>query len=291
MPATRGSLGYSFIVSKARGPGGSLLTLGTRYSTGMTRSASIEAINHSDPSQMWALRPRVASDPGTFGLQNRQYGLWVQAANLPINVAKTRWTVQLIGHDPWGQYGDSVCWHHDNYPGPYNALAWHADWEKKINLEGDPPYNTSRAILAYRWCGGADNELWRFWEATDAPRHGSRILLTNFEHIVQLGATPERKVYVHPNRDAWETWTVEDAAGGQFFLRSAHGTYLGSNGNGEVYVSTNRLEWERWSITFNDGFRIRSSQFGLHLGARPDGSVYTHSNCQSWERWWAPVVG
>lgn len=284
-------MAYSFIISKARAADGSLLVLGNRSQSNSDGYPSIERLSFDDPAVMWAKVPRSASDQGTFGLQNRRRGRYLQAAYLPINIAKKEWMLQLITHEPWGPYGDTVCWHHDHFPGPYNALAWHVDWEKKINIKGDPPYSTYRSVIPWGWCGGADNELWRFWEVTAAPRAGARILLTNFEHIVQLGATPERTVYMHTNRDSWETWTVEDAGGGLFFLRSTHGTYLGSKESGEVYVTPNRDAWERWSITFNDGFRVRSAQWGRNLGSRPDGSIYTHTNCLSWERWWAPVVG
>ena len=214
--------------------------------------------------------------------------MYLQAAYLPVNISKKEWMLQLVTHEPWGP---TVI------PCAGTTTISRAHTTRWRGTSTGRRRSTSRAIRRTRRCGrsspgaGADNELWRFWEVTATPRVGARILLTNFEHIVQLGATPEHKVYMHANRDSWETWTVEDASGGLFFLRSAHGTYLGSKESGEVSVTPNRDAWERWSITFNDGFRVRSAQWGRNLGSRPDGSVYTHTNCLAWERWWAPVVG
>lgn len=288
---------HNFIVSKARGPGDFLLTLGSRTRTTFNRNVTLDLLDLHDETQMWAKIPRSAADPGTFGLQNRRHGTWMQRS--PVDHAGIKDIVQLtkgagdpaaagelVGSHPLTSYNDSVLWHDDHVQGPYNALVSARDWEQKLNIRGDGPYGTHSDIIMWQWCGGAENELWRLWETTSAPRPGVRVQLTNFEHVVQLGAHPQGTVYMHPNKDAWETWSVEDAGGGNFFLRSAHGTYLGSRQNGEVYLVPHRDAWERWSIVFDRGFRIRSVQWGLHLGSRPDGSIYTHPNCLQWERWW-----
>ncbi|WAS95753.1 aerolysin family beta-barrel pore-forming toxin [Nannocystis punicea] len=117
---------------------------------------------------------------------------------------------------------------------------------------------------------------------------GSTLEITNSTHLKQLGIRPDMSIYVHPNRDVWERWKVEDAGKGQVYLRSAaHGTFLGSRQDGSVYGTVNRDLWERWYIlpVAPDLVLIRSAQWGLHLGARPDDSIYTHLNTYEWERW------
>lgn len=286
-----------YIVSKARGAGDRLLVLGTtgvRWVRYYKYAVQLAILDLAQPSQVWSRVPHPG-DANAFALRNtgRQGWLYLEVdpnAILSMDGGRQEmtWVVLDERADPSGLHG--AYWYDDHVQGPYNAIASREDWEQKINIRGDGPYAAGLAVIAYPWDGGAVNELWRFWPATGVPHPGSRVLLTNFEHVVQLGATPERKVYTHPNRDSWETWTVEDAGGGALFLRSAHGTYLGSRQNGEVYVTPNREAWERWFLSTDDGFRLRSAQWSLNLGARPDGSLYTHANRLQWERWWATIV-
>lgn len=282
-------MGYSFIVAKARASDGTLLVLGSRAETVSYRVVTLDRIVLGDRSQMWAKIPPNPNDPKTFGLHHLDTGRWMSRVRV-TNFGSVD-SAPILGRlRPTDEYGVNARWHDDKVAGPYNALVSAENWERKINIMGDGPYREGTTVIMWQWSGGAPNELWRFWDVAALPHPGARILLTNFEHIVQLGATPEQKVYVHTNKDTWERWTVEDAGAGRVFLRSAHGTYLGSRQNGEVYVTPNRDSWERWVISFNDGFRIRSAEWNLNLGARPDGSLYTHANCRSWERWWTPAV-
>jgi len=280
-------MSFSFLVSKARGPGDLPVALVGHYSPpSQPGPTELVAIDLQDEAQMWVRDFRVPSDPRAFGIRNRKFGSWLY----PRPVGGTQHTYIEMTSPGSGFPGDLALWYDDNVSGPYNALAWRVDWEKKINMAGDPPYKAPRGAILWRWCGAAENELWRFWPATGRPGAGSRVLLTNFEHIVQLGATPERTVYMHANKDTWEIWSIEDAGGGLVYLRSAHGTYLGSLGNGTVYLTPNRDAWERWVLTTDDCVRLRSAQWGLNLGSRPDGSVYTHANRLQWERWWMTHV-
>lgn len=282
-------MGYCFIVSKARDTAGRLLVLGSNILTRQGhRPVSLDLLRLSDASQMWERRPR-ASEPQSFGLHNRGFNLWMVRLN--DGTGQLRPTLMPFSpEDP--KFGRIARWFDDRVAGPYNALVSYDDWELKVNIAGDGPYGPDRGatrIIMWEWSGGATNELWRAWPVlTGAPAPGARILLTNFEHVKQLGATPEGAVYMHTNTQNWETWTVEDAGSGQCYLRSDHGTYLGSRQDGSVYVTRNREAWERWTLSFDDGIRVRSAQWGLHLGSRPDGSLYTHANRQSWERWWTP---
>jgi hypothetical protein len=283
---------YFFIVSKARAPSGAVLVLGSRTQTQTLRVVTLDELDLAEQAQMFTRRPPDPANARVFGLQNRRYGTWIRRIrdpNAPSRMGRIPW-LALSPNDPWMPYGKASSWEDDRVPGPYNALVSIEDWEQKINIMGDGPYGTHSTVIMWDWSGGAVNELWRFWPATGVPGVGSRVLLTNFEHIVQLGATPERTVYMHANKDTWETWTIEDAGGGAVYLRSAHGTYLGSRENGEVYLVPHRDAWERWILTTNDGVRFRSAQWGKHLGSRPDGSIYTHVNRLAWERWWATHV-
>ena len=286
-----------YIVSKARAADGKLLVLDTtsvRWIHYNKYAVVVGVLDLGKASQVWT-RAQRPGDANAFALKNigRRGWLYLEVASRAIVYMDGRtqeiiWAILDERADPSGLHG--AYWYDDKVQGPYNAMASREDWELKINIRGDGPYTSGSAVIAYPWDGGAVNELWRSWPATGIPGPGSRVLLTNFEHIVQLGATPDRKVYMHPNRDSWETWTLEDAGSGALYLRSAHGTYLGSKQNGEVYVTTNREAWERWFLSTDDGFRLRSAQWSLNLGARPDGSVYTHANRLQWERWWATIV-
>lgn len=281
-------MGYSFIVSKARGPGDELLALGSSARYAHARCVTLDRLDHQNGAQWWERRARFPNDPKVFGLRNKEYRTWMKRAPAVINPEDT---LELLDLPPEGPNGEWTSWRDDNVAGPYNALVSFQDWEQKINILGRGPYKPGSHVAMWEWSGGAVNELWHFWDATPAPRAGAIIELTNFEHFVQLGAHPDGFVYMTSRREAYERWAVEDAGAGQFYLRSVHGTYLGSRGNGEVYLTRNRDTWERWLITFDSGFRVRSAQWQLHLGARPDGSIYTHTNRAQWERWWAPIVG
>jgi hypothetical protein len=282
-------VGYGFFVSKARGPDGTLLVLGSRRAAVSYRFVTLDRLVLTERNQMWARVPPDPNDPKTFGLHNLGCDRWM--GRIPVTNFGSVDSAPIVGRlRPTDGYGINVRWHDDKVAGPYNALVSAENWERKINIMGDGPYREGSEVIMWRWSGGAANELWRFWDVAVVPQPGARVLLTNFEHVVQLGATPETKVYMHANKDTWERWTVEDAGNGRVFLRSAHGTYLGSRANGEVYVTPNRDSWERWIISFNDGFRIRSAEWNLNLGSRPDGSIYTHANCREWERWWTPAV-
>lgn len=113
------------------------------------------------------------------------------------------------------------------------------------------------------------------------------ILTSNTDNTKHLGARPDGSIYVHTNKLAFETWTIQDAGDGEVFLVSCHQTHLGSHAGGTVYAHTNRLAWERWRIEPAPEGRVllTSVAHGLHLGVRPDGSVYTHANTLDWEQW------
>ena len=280
-----------YIVSKARGPGGRLLVLGSRSRTVSNHVVSVDYLDLGNAVQRW-VRERHPSDANAFVLKNVGLDQWLFIGREDPNMPRhSRIRSALLTWNPPGQpYSAGMYWYDDRVPGPYNALASRDDREIKLNIMGDPgTYSQGTNVIGFKWDGGAVNELWRSWPQIRVPAVGDRVLLTNFEFIVQLGARPDGSIYMHTNRDAWERWTVEDAGGGARFLRSAHGTYLGSRGDGSVYVTQNRDAWERWVVFFDDGIRLRSAQWGLHLGSRPDGSIYTHANCREWERWWTPA--
>ncbi|WP_257387441.1 hypothetical protein [Tahibacter caeni] len=47
-------------------------------------------------------------------------------------------------------------------PGALAQINSWTDWELKLDLAGNPPYaERDSRLLAYRWAGGANNELWR----------------------------------------------------------------------------------------------------------------------------------
>lgn len=277
-------MGNSFIVSKARAPDGRLLVLGVGKQTWTGYEMAVNELDLRSLQQQWTRRPHP-SDPKAFQLKH---------VGISQPIALMRTLVHYGGKTSYQRVAQThpqslEYWYDDNVQGPYNAFALRGDWETKLNVmpnQGD--YVIGGPVIGYPWDRGAANELWRSWPAIQVPTPGARIFLTNFEHIVQLGATPDGALYMHTNTQTWEIWTVEDAGGGQSFLRSAHGTYLGSRQDGTVYLTQKREAWERWAIQFGDGIRIRSTQWGLRLGSRPDGSIYTHSNMQSWERWWTP---
>lgn len=288
----------NFIISRARRADDRLLVLGAgsvRWIHYLKYAVELDDLDLAKTSQIWERIPHP-SDGNAFALKNigRSGWLYLQVQNNAIvsmngDTQAMTWAL-LEDRPPETSHANGSYWYNDNVAGPYNALASRDDWEQKLNIRGNGPYARGYPIIAFPWDGGAANELWRFWPATGVPRPGSRVLLTNFEHLTQIGATPDRGVYMHANKLGWETWSIEDAGGGQVYLRSAHGTYLGSRQNGEVYVTPNRDAWERWVLTTDDAVRLRSAQWGLNLGSRPDGSIYTHTNRAQWERWWGTVV-
>lgn len=57
---------------------------------------------------------------------------------------------------------DTCVWRDDNVQGPYNAINTWTDWELKLNMSGNPPYqDRDNALILYKWDRGAPNELWR----------------------------------------------------------------------------------------------------------------------------------
>lgn len=120
----------------------------------------------------------------------------------------------------------------------------------------------------------------------------TRIQLTSY-HDTRLMAHPDGRVLGSPNREAWETWSAEDAGDGAVFLVGAHGLALRSEPNGTVDLTRARLGWERWRIVpsgDDDTWFVRSVEHGLDLCLAPDGRVSTNGNRGHWERFSLAVV-
>lgn len=152
---------YYFIISKAIGPNGEIMVLSLEETN---TNAVLAVHNYLDPKQMWEKRPRVASNPGVFGLVNKATGQCIMRASRDNGASIRTENVGAIG------INDLAAWQDDTVQGPYNALVSLQDWEQKLNIMGDGPYVAGSRIISWEWSRGADNELWRFQSANSTAR-------------------------------------------------------------------------------------------------------------------------
>lgn len=139
---------YVSLISRAASGSGKALLITARPEDGSVR---VSVADGSD-LQLWDRRP-VKGGQGFVLISKARPDLCIaRGPDQPI-VLKP---VSAIDGD------DNCVWRNDTVPGEYNAINSWTDWELKLNLAGNPPYaERDSRLLAYRWAGGANNELWR----------------------------------------------------------------------------------------------------------------------------------
>jgi hypothetical protein len=121
--------------------------------------------NSADESQLW-LREEDAARGGFF-LRNPFLDLCLRAGSSQgggvTMAAKTMSDAELI----WRKEGDAD-W------GCLNKLS---DWEQKLNIAGDGPYDDNSSIVQYEYDRGSDHEMWKLVQYE--PNFGSTDVVYN----------------------------------------------------------------------------------------------------------------
>lgn len=121
---------------------------------------------------------------------------------------------------------------------------------------------------------------------------GQDVYFKNSAHNQYLG-TDGKKVYVTPNKNAWECFSVQDAGNGKVYLYSAtHKQVIGISPDAKPHVTPNKAAWEQF--TFVPGktagtFALKSDH-KTHFCT--DGKqVLVTPNLDAWESWVVEVAG
>lgn len=125
---------------------------------------------------------------------------------------------------------------------------------------------------------------------------GSVIILRNNAHGKFLG-TEGKTLYLSPNKQEWEQWTVVNAGAGQFFLHNAaHKQNVVCFHDGKSNASPNQQAYEKLLVVNNPkgngGFAIQSNEFKLYMSAdnSAKGNVSFSKNLDAWESWTYELV-
>ena len=141
---------YQTIVSQASDADGKGLAIAAGADNADIR-VYVKTLDYRDELQHWELRAR--SD-GAFAIINRVRGLCVARAG---NVQGAPLVLADLGRIA---VDNLTIWRNDNVQGPYNAINSFADWEQKINVPGNGPYQSGQTLITWGWSGGSPNELW-----------------------------------------------------------------------------------------------------------------------------------
>jgi len=96
----------------------------------------------------------------------------------------------------------------------------------------------------------------------------------------------DANVYLSPNQQAWEKWTVKDGGSGKFVITNhAHQRQLSAHPTG-IFGSKNVKEWELWTLSSDgQGGHFLTGHHGQQLGGRDQGNCLPTANKQGWEQW------
>jgi len=96
-----------------------------------------------------------------------------------------------------------------------------------------------------------------------------------------------------PNKLAWETWVLEDAGAGQFYLSCpAHDMRICASDDKKTLNTTkNRAGWEKFTMREAGGKVIFGTAHGTFLSISDGGSVYQSPNQSAWEQFELEIVG
>ena len=108
-----------------------------------------------DVMQYWA-KEDVADARGGFRLKNPFDNLYLLAGSSQGGHVEMR---ALDTHN------DEMIWRKEN-DDDWGCLNKHTDWEQKMQLSGDGPYNEDTAIIQYEYDRGSAHELWKLVEYT-----------------------------------------------------------------------------------------------------------------------------
>ena len=134
-------------LSMATDPRGNRLAL----ADGPNNLVRVELTGQSYFFQQWTIVPARG---GGYGIVSHATGQCICRAN-GFNGSPL-----LLVDSNQIETNDLAVWRDDTIPGPFNAVNSLADWEQKINIPGNGPYNPGAELVTWEWSGGAANERW-----------------------------------------------------------------------------------------------------------------------------------
>ncbi|MFO0553808.1 MAG: ETX/MTX2 family pore-forming toxin [Polyangiaceae bacterium] len=145
---------YYEIIAKAHDNDNHILVIGAKAdSTEVVVQSKLDWEHADKDLQLWERRPRPQ---GGYVLVNKRHGSCI------TRESNNNGTWLVLADTGAANVNDLSAWRDDGNEGTYMAINSFADWEQKINIPGNGPYNPNSRLISWQWDGGDPNELWNF---------------------------------------------------------------------------------------------------------------------------------